>query len=70
MPNKNTKTTTKKLIRPIEGRKIAGVAIAFANYFGIDVTLVRVILVLALISGGVPGLSIYLVCWLLIPSEK
>ena len=45
MPNKNTKTTTKKLIRPIEGRKIAGVAIAFANYFGIDVTLVRVILV-------------------------
>lgn len=70
MPSKKTKISTKKLIRPIEGRKIAGVAAAFSNYFGIDVTLVRVILALALIPGGVPGLIIYLLCWLIIPSEE
>jgi phage shock protein PspC (stress-responsive transcriptional regulator) len=70
MPNKNTKTTTKKLIRPLEGRKIAGVAAAFANYFGIDVTLIRILLALTLVPGGVPGLLIYVICWLLIPTEE
>lgn len=73
MPSKKSQTTkakSKKLIRPLEGRKIAGVAMAFANYFGIDVTLVRLILALALIPGGVPGLLIYVVCWIVIPSEE
>jgi len=70
MPSKKSKSTMKKLIRPLAGRKLAGVAMAFANYFAIDVTLVRVILVLALVPGGVPGLIIYLLCWLVIPSEE
>lgn len=60
----------KKLVRPIKDRKIAGVAVAFANYFEIDVTLVRVILSLTLIPGGIPGLLIYVFCWILIPSEE
>ena len=65
-----TKKPIKKLVRPIQGRKIAGVALAFANYFEIDVTLIRVILALTLIPGGIPGLLIYLFCWILIPSEE
>ncbi len=70
MPSKKTKSTMKKLVRPIEGRKLAGVAIAFANYFDIDVTLIRVILALTLVPGGFPGLLIYVLCWILIPSEE
>ena len=70
MPSQKIKANTKKLIRPIKGRRFAGVAVAFANYFNIDVTLVRVILALTLIPGGFPGLIIYLLCWLIIPSEE
>ncbi len=70
MPTQKPKSTIKKLIRPMKGRKLAGVAMAFANYFEIDVTLIRVILSLTLIPGGFPGLFIYLLCWILIPSEE
>ena len=59
----------KKLIRPKKGRKIAGVALALANYFNVDVVLVRVIWVLLLIPGGLPGILPYLACWIIIPSE-
>ena len=65
-----SKKTIKKLVRPIKGRRFVGVAAAFANYFEIDVVLVRVILALTLIPGGFPGLIIYLLCWLIIPSEE
>lgn len=60
----------KRLIRPNQGRKLAGVAAAFANYFNVDVVLIRVILVLTLVPGGFPGLLIYLLCWLVIPAEE
>lgn len=60
----------KKLIRPRKGKKIAGVALAFSNYFNVDVTLTRLIWVILLIPGGWPGLVPYLVCWIAIPSEK
>ena len=59
----------KQLIRPKKGRKIAGVALAFANYFVIDVTVVRLFWVLLLLPGGLPGLIPYILCWVIIPSE-
>lgn len=59
----------KKLIRPREGRKLAGVCLAFANYLNIDVTLVRLIWIIALLPGGIPGIVPYLIGWILIPSE-
>lgn len=59
----------KKLVRPIKGRKVAGVALAFANYFNLDVTLVRLIWVFLLIPGGFPGLIPYVLCWLVIPED-
>jgi phage shock protein C len=58
-----------RLIRPKKGRKVAGVALAFANYFNWDVTLVRLIWLILLIPGGVPGLLPYIICWLVIPEE-
>jgi len=60
----------KKLIRPKEGRVIAGVARAFADYFNVDITLVRIIWVVLFLPGGFPGLLLYIICWILIPSEK
>jgi phage shock protein PspC (stress-responsive transcriptional regulator) len=59
----------KKLCRPKDGRKIAGVCAGFANYFGIDVTLVRLFWLLLLLPGGLPGLLPYIVCWIIIPEE-
>jgi len=58
----------KKLIRPRSGRKIAGVALAFAEYFDLDVSLIRVVWVLVAVFGGT-GILAYIVCWVVIPSE-
>ncbi len=60
----------KKLVRPKEGRVIAGVAMGLANYFKIDVTLVRLIWVFLFLPGGLPGVVPYVICWIVIPSEK
>jgi phage shock protein C len=59
----------KRLVRPQEGRRIAGVAAAFANYFNVDVTLVRIIWVILLLPGGLPGFIPYIICWIMIPAE-
>jgi phage shock protein C len=57
------------LVRPRNGRMIAGVCAAFAEYFGLDVTLVRVIwAVVSVITGGA-GVLAYLVAWVIIPGE-
>jgi phage shock protein PspC (stress-responsive transcriptional regulator) len=48
---------------------LAGVCAGFADYFGLDVTLVRVIwAVVAVITGGA-GFLAYLVAWIIIPDE-
>ncbi|MDR0782554.1 MAG: PspC domain-containing protein [Propionibacteriaceae bacterium] len=51
---------------PAAGR-VAGVAAGLSDFFGIDVTLIRVLLVVGAIfsTGAVP--LIYLACWALIP---
>lgn len=58
----------KKIMRPREGRKIAGVCQALANFFGLDVSIIRIVWLLAVLLGGT-GLLAYLVCWLVIPEE-
>jgi phage shock protein PspC (stress-responsive transcriptional regulator) len=60
----------KKLLRPIKGRIVAGVSKGLANYFGVNVLLVRFIWILLLLPGGLPGLLPYLIFWLVIPSEN
>jgi phage shock protein PspC (stress-responsive transcriptional regulator) len=48
---------------------VAGVCAGIAEYFGWDVTLVRVIVaVVAVITGGA-GLLAYLAAWAIIPAE-
>ena len=60
----------RKLVIPKRNKVFLGVAAAFANYFKVDVTLVRIIWVLLLLPGGLPGLIPYLLCWILIPSRE
>ena len=60
----------KRLMRPKKGRMIAGVALAIANYFKIDVTIVRLIWVFLLLPGGLPGIIPYVICWIIIPEEE
>lgn len=60
---------TKVLVRSRKGRMVAGVCAGLADYFGMDVTLVRVIVaVVAVITGGV-GVLAYLAAWAIIPEE-
>jgi phage shock protein PspC (stress-responsive transcriptional regulator) len=56
-------------VRPRNGYKIAGVCAAFANAYGWDVTIVRIVtLLLALCAcGGALG---YVVAWACIPKEE
>jgi len=58
----------KKLTRPREGRRIAGVCAGVANYFDMDVTLVRILWILVTIFPPVPGIVAYIVCWIAMPN--
>ena len=56
------------LQRPFHGRMLAGVAAGVADYLGVDVTIVRIVLAVLTIMGGA-GVPLYLAGWLLIPEE-
>ncbi len=58
----------KKLVRPRTGRMLAGVCKGLADYFGIDVTLVRVVYALVTcFSVLLGGCLAYLIMMILIP---
>ncbi|MBK0865694.1 MAG: PspC domain-containing protein [Saccharopolyspora sp.] len=48
---------------------VAGVCAGAAEYFGIDPTLIRVLLLAATILGFGTGIVLYLAAWLLAPQE-
>jgi phage shock protein C len=56
------------LRRAYQGRMLAGVCAGLADYFGIDVTLVRIAFVVLTFLGGA-AVPAYLACLLLIPEE-
>ncbi|GAB3554497.1 phage shock protein PspC (stress-responsive transcriptional regulator) [Actinopolyspora lacussalsi] len=53
--------------RSRDERMIAGVCGGAAELFGIDATIVRILLVAATLVGFGTGLLIYLACWLIVP---
>jgi len=57
-----------RLIRPREGRKIAGVCLGIAEYFDLDPTLIRLIW-LVLIFGAGTGVIAYIIGWIVMPEE-
>ena len=68
---KNNKGETKQLFRDIEGAKISGVCAGFAHYFGIDVTIMRIIWLLSmLITGFFLMILLYIILALAMPKAK
>jgi len=65
------KGETKQLFRDIEGAKISGVCAGFAHYFGIDVTIMRIIWLLGmLITGFFLMILLYIILALAMPKAK
>ena len=60
-------TTAKRLVRRTDDRMIGGVCSGLADYFGVDVTLVRLIAVVGTVIGFGTLLVAYVVAWLLMP---
>jgi len=59
---------TTKLVRPRQGRWIAGVCAGIADRFGLSRTLVRALFVASLVLPGTQ-VVIYVALWILIPSD-
>ncbi len=59
----------KGLRRSRHNRIIAGVSGGLGEFFGIAPFWFRLGFLIALIPGGVPGLLVYFLAWLIIPSE-
>lgn len=59
----------RKLRRSRRNRVLFGVAGGIAEFFGVGAFWIRLAFLIALIPGGVPGLGLYLLLWLIIPSE-
>ncbi|HEX7976933.1 MAG TPA: PspC domain-containing protein [Anaerolineales bacterium] len=57
------------LRRSRHNRVIAGVCGGLAEFFGISAFWFRLAFLISLLPGGVPGLLVYFLCWLIIPSE-
>ncbi|MBO7330353.1 MAG: PspC domain-containing protein, partial [Alistipes sp.] len=56
------------LYRPRNQRSIAGVCSGIANYFNIDVTLVRIIFIVGFFAGFSTGL-LYIIMWAVVAQE-
>jgi phage shock protein C len=59
----------KRLVRPRNGRKVAGVCLGFAEYFDIDVTVLRIVWLLCAILGVGFGFLAYGIAWIVMPDE-
>lgn len=58
----------RQIVRPRQGRMIAGVCQGIANHLGWDVTLIRIILVVLVLGAGT-GVLAYVIGWIVIPEE-
>ncbi len=60
---------TRVLVRSRKDRMVAGVCAGLGHYFGLDVTLVRVIVAVVSVMTGGAGVLAYLAAWVIIPGE-
>lgn len=59
----------KKLMRS-SNRMIAGVCAGIAEYFGWDVTLLRIVYVVASFFTAFAGVIVYIILWIVMPQKK
>ncbi|MFA7075396.1 MAG: PspC domain-containing protein [Candidatus Izemoplasmatales bacterium] len=62
-------TERKKLYRDTENQKIFGVCSGFSDYFDLDVTLIRVLWLLAILFAGT-GFLLYIILAIVIEPKK
>jgi len=65
----NGRNGTRILARSQNGRMVAGICAGIADYSGLDVTLVRVIVAVVSVFTGGTGALAYLATWILLPGE-
>lgn len=58
-----------KLRRSRSNRVIGGVCGGLAEFFGISAFWFRLGFLIALLPGGIPGLLLYFLAWIIIPAE-
>ena len=66
---KITKKMEKRLYRIKSSKMLGGVAAGFAEYFNIDVTLVRVLFVIAIFA-PIPAIIPYIILWAIMPTKE
>lgn len=62
-------TQRQALRRSRNNRMVAGVCGGLAEFFGVSTFWFRLAFLLALIPGGVPGILVYLLMVMIVPSE-
>ena len=65
-----TTTQHNPLRRSWHNCMVAGVCGGLAEFFGVGAFWFRLAFLIALIPGGVPGLGLYLLLWLIIPKAS
>lgn len=60
-------TSGKTLRRSRSNRVVAGVCGGLGEFFGLNPFWFRLGFLIALLPGGVPGLLVYFLCWIIIP---
>ncbi len=58
-----------RLYRSTENKMLAGVCGGMAEYFQIDVSLIRLVWILMFLAGG-SGLLLYIIAWIIIPEKE
>lgn len=58
-----------RVTRSRTDRKVAGVCSGLARYLGVDVTLLRILVVVFTIWPIGCGLIFYVICWIIMPNE-
>ncbi|GET28130.1 PspC domain-containing protein [Prolixibacter sp. SD074] len=60
----------KRLIRSRTDRMIAGVCGGLAEYFDLDVSIIRILfVVLTIFTVAFPGILVYIIMWIVVPEQ-
>ena len=65
----SSKSKDKRLFRDVENSTIAGVCAGIANFFNIDVVIIRAIFVIVFLFGGF-GIPLYIILWIIVPKAN
>ena len=63
------RTSGQQLRRSHNDRMIAGVCGGLGEFFGLSPIWFRIAFLIALIPGGVPGMLLYLIMWVIVPNN-